>query len=203
MLEFKDTFEEYYDKIFSNEDFPEKEIVVKYYTDIRNKSVIRESYKRFLNNDLSEHTLYSISVEGGRKEFEKIFSIYKRNKKIYLLKSLLNFRRESLLIDLLDYLLEKEQSRLPYAFKILEFNPRSKFFLFSWYKENFNFIKDIYIHRELIKSLFKIYITDINREIRDYLIKRIREEKELINRYFEFSQILNNFVKRNKDIFKT
>ncbi|BFI73554.1 leucyl aminopeptidase [Nanoarchaeota archaeon] len=197
-------------------DYPElniKYLTYKYLSLINDYDIIDISFDKFkewekLNNN--EKTVISdvIGIHGGINEFKKMLNLYIKSnnpeEKLILIRGLSNFRRRSLLVELLDKALDGTIKLQDWRnlFTNVSRNPESIYILYSWMKENIEEIKKYekayLVIRDVIYSLFNIYTGNITREIRDYLIKNLPKYKDDILKFYQYSEAVSDWVNRNK-----
>ncbi|BBL45360.1 leucyl aminopeptidase [Nanobdella aerobiophila] len=192
-----------------------KYLYYNYYSQIRDYSIIEDSLSKFKSWDKidnNDRLIISevVGTHGGISEFKKFLEHYQKTtnpeEKNIILRGLTSFRRGSLILDLLDKTVDGTIRLQDWrtVFSYLTKNPESRFILYEWFKDNIGEIKKYekayMIIRDIFYSFFNIYTGDISREIKDYIIKQFPTYKNEILKYYSYSEIYTNWIKKNKDI---
>jgi len=177
-------------------------------------NIIKDSFNKFkewekLNNNDRQVISDIIGLHGGTNEYMKMYNLYSKSQnpeeRIILLRGLSNFRRTSIIVDLLDKAIDNYIKLQDWRtlFTNISKNPEVVYVLYQWFKDNISEIKKYenayLVIRDVIRSLFEAYTGNIVKDIKQFMIKNLPKYKNDIIKFSHYSEIYTNFVSKNKE----
>jgi hypothetical protein len=177
-------------------------------------NIIKDSFNKFkewekLNNNDRQVISDIIGLHGGTNEYMRMYNLYSKSQnpeeRIILLRGLSNFRRTSIILDLLDKAIDNYIKLQDWRtlFTNISKNPEVVYVLYQWFKDNISEIKKYentyLVIRDVIRSLFEAYTGNIVKDIKQFLIKNLPKYKNDIIKFSHYSEIYTNFVSKNKE----